>query len=80
MVWDGARLTPKNVYSSLYHSVVSPSLINPILLSSLVDFAKSNKSDDQDWKDIDIENDFIPVDLPNVDGSTYDFGFKKETA
>jgi hypothetical protein len=86
MVWDGARLLPQNVYSSLYHSsdelrnVVSPSLINPILLSSLVDFAKSNKSHDQDWKDIDIENDFIPVDLPDVDGSTYDFGFKKETA
>ena len=74
MIWDGARLLPLDVYSSLYHSsdqlrnVVSPSLINPILLSSLVDLAKS---DEQAWKS---------SDLPDIDGSTYDFGFKKETA
>ena len=74
MVWDGARLLRQDVYSSLYNpsdelrNVVSPSLINPILLSSLMDFAKSG---DQAWKD---------ADLPDVDGSTHDFGFKKETA
>ena len=73
MVWDGTM--PENVTVPSYDlgNFVSPSLIDPSLVSSLMG---EIQKDDSSLREI-LKRLYPSL---RVDGSTYDFGFKKETA
>ena len=73
MVWDGTM--PENVTVPSYDlgNFVSPSLIDPSLVSSLMG---EIQKDDSSLSEI-LKRLYPSL---RVDGSTYDLGFKKETA
>ena len=72
LVWDGSGVSKKNIDSDeLEYVITSPSLIDPSLISSLMGEIQKDDSDlSRMLKTLGLK----------VDGSTYDFGFKKETA
>ena len=72
LVWDGHGVSMKNIDSSgLEYVITSPSSIDPSLMSSLMgEIQKDDSSLSEKLKTLGLK----------VDGSTYDFGFKKETA
>jgi hypothetical protein len=71
IVWDGARAEIVTVPSYDLGNFVSPSMIDQSIMSSLmVEIQKDDSSLSEKLKTSGL----------SVDGSTYDFGFKKETA
>ena len=72
LVWDGHGVSMKNSDSSgLEYVITSPSSIDPSLMSSLMgEIQKDDSSLSEKLKKLGLK----------VDGSTYDFGFKKEAA
>ena len=69
--WDGKNASQKYVHSDELEKVVNPSLIEPSLISSLMDETKYDDS---------RLNHVLKTSGLSVDGSTYDFGFKKEAS
>jgi len=72
LVWDGHGVIEKDIDSDgLTYVITSPSLIDPSLMASLMGEIQKDDSDLSKYlKTLGLK----------VDGSTYDFGFKKETA
>ena len=72
LVWDGHGVSEKDIDSSgLEYVIKSPSSIDQSLISSLMGEIQKDDSDLSKYlKTLGLK----------VDGSTYDFGFKKETA
>ena len=78
LVWDGEGVSRKDIELELgllveleWYAIKSPSSIDPSLISSLMgEIQKDDSSLSEKLKRLGLK----------VDGSTYDFGFKKETA
>jgi len=71
LVWDGHGFSKKYIDSGELEYSTSPSSIDPSLISSLMGEIQKDDSDlSRMLKTLGLK----------VDGSTYDFGFKKETA
>jgi hypothetical protein len=71
LVWDGYSAKRKYITSGELEYSTSPSSIDPSLISSLMD---------EIHKDDSMLSKYLKRSGLSVDGSTYDFGFKKETA
>ena len=72
--WDGEKISDS---PSDFNAIVSPSLIDPSLMSSLMGEIQQTDPDKEDMNGI---HSMLRWRKLRVDGSTYDFGFKKETA